>query len=520
MTDLSNFAQPLGRNESEATIKRLAALHPLEYEKVRDAEAKGLSCRPGVLDDLVKKERSRQAPEAKNGGTPALCPQTELWPSTVVPADLLDEIQATIQTFIVCDEEVAITGTLWAAFTWFIEVVQVAPLAVITAPEPRCGKTQFLDLLGRLACRPLVASNISPAAVFRVIEAHRPTLMIDEADSFLKENEELRGVINSGHTRQSAYVIRTVGDDHEPKRFCTWGAKALSGIGRLPGTLMDRAVILELRRKLKSEKVQRLRHADPAQFERLASQLATFAEAASSDIQRARPQLPNELNDRAQDNWEPLLAIADHVGGGWPKKARLAALKLAGVEQEPMSIAAQLLADIQAAFTRKNVGRLGTSDLLKELASDDLKPWLTFDHAKSITAAQLAKLLKPYGIKPRDLKLGGGTLKGYTLEQFRDVFERYLDPSQEGGDSPQPATSEQWRGVSGSPSEFGSATTRDPQPIPSSEVASDLIYRDQGATSRTPPFLDSREVAGNEGGERTDTEPDSWPKASGDGWDL
>lgn len=518
MSGIRDFAEPRKPNENDATIKRLAALHALDYEKVRNDEAKALSCRPSVLDDLVKKEQSRQIPEAKNGGTPTLCPQTELWPESVVPAALLDEIQATIQTFIVCDEEVAIAGTLWAAFTWFIDVVQVAPLAVITAPEPRCGKTQFLDLLGRLACRPLVASNISPAAVFRVIEAHRPTLMIDEADSFLKENEELRGVINSGHTRQSAYVIRTVGDDHEPKRFSTWGAKALSGIGRLAGTLMDRAVVLELRRKLKSEKVQRLRHADPARFERLASQLATFAEAAGPDIQRARPPLPDELNDRAQDNWEPLLALADHAGGNWPKKARLAALKLAGVEQEPLSLAVQLLADIQEVFTRKDVGRLGTSDLLRDLASDDLKPWLTYDHGRPITAAQLAKLLKPYGIKSKDLKLAGETLKGYSLEQFRDVFERYLDPSQEGGDSPQPATSEPWREVPGSPSQIGSATTRNPQPIPGSEVAPVSIPRDQGATPKPQPFLDGRAVAAGEGDEQADI--DSWPKASGDGWDL
>ncbi|MGA2083436.1 MAG: hypothetical protein ABSH53_22935 [Holophaga sp.] len=154
----------------DATIKRLAALHPLDYEKVREAEAAGLGCRQGVLDDLVKAARAQNPNQGgtKNGGSPALCPQTDLWPELVSPTLLLDEIKGTIQTFIVCDEEVAVAGTLWVAFTWFIDVVQVAPLVVITAPEPRCGKTQYLDLLGRLSRRPLIASNISPAAVFRV----------------------------------------------------------------------------------------------------------------------------------------------------------------------------------------------------------------------------------------------------------------------------------------------------------------------------------------------------------------
>lgn len=492
-------------SQPDNPIKRLAALHPLEYEKVREAEAERLGCRVSVLDEQVKAIRPKKPTEGRSSRSPTLCPQTEMWPETVVPARLLDEIKATIKTFIVCDEEVAVAGALWASFTWFIDVVQVAPIAVITAPEPRCGKTQFLDLLGRLVRRPLVASNISPAAVFRVIEAHRPTLMIDEADSFLKENEELRGVINSGHTRQSAYVIRTVGDDHEPQRFSTWGAKALSGIGRLAGTLMDRAVVLELRRKLKSERVQRLRHADPARFERLASQLATFADASSSAIQQARPTLPDELNDRAQDNWEPLLAIADHAGEQWPKIARDAALKLAGIEQDTVSQSGQLLADIRDAFSRNNPAnvsnpKLSTADLIRDLSSDDLKPWNTFDHGRPITPSQLARMLKPYLIKPKDQKLPGGTtLKGYALDQFQDTFARYLD-APGGIIGPLPATSEQHQGPGCSPSENRAATTRYPQPDTASGVASESVTRDQGATSEPTSVLEGSGVAGEVGG--------------------
>jgi putative DNA primase/helicase len=247
----------------------------------------------------------------------------EPWPEEINADQLLHEIHKTMRRFIVCSNETAITATLWIAFTWFIDQVQVAPLAVITAPEKRCGKSQLLNLFSLLCYRALVASNIAPAAVYRIIEAHAPTLLIDEADSFMRDNEELRGVINSGHTRQSAYVIRCVGDDHEPRQFSTWGAKALSGIGHLPETIMDRAVILELRRKLPSESVTRLRHADPEVFKRLASKLARFAADSAHAIKCARPALPDELNDRAQDNWEPLLAIADCAGGDWPRLGRM-----------------------------------------------------------------------------------------------------------------------------------------------------------------------------------------------------
>ena len=220
----------------------------------------------------------------------------EAWPEEINADELLLEIHKTMRRFIVCSNETAITATLWIAFTWFIDQVQVAPLAVITAPEKRCGKSQLLNLFSLLCYRALVASNIAPAAVYRIIEAHAPTLLIDEADSFMRDNEELRGVINSGHTRQSAYVIRCVGDDHEPRQFSTWGAKALSGIGHLPETIMDRAVILELRRKLPSESVTRLRHADPEVFKRLASKLARFAADSAQTIKCAGlPFLTNSM---------------------------------------------------------------------------------------------------------------------------------------------------------------------------------------------------------------------------------
>ena len=187
--------------------------------------------------------------------------QTDPWPEPVNPAQLLTDIAATIQRFIVCDEEVSHAVALWVAMTWFIDVVQVAPMAVITAPEKRCGKTLLLSLLGRLSARAITASSISPAALFRTIDAWQPTLLIDEADAFMKDNEELRGLLNSGHTRDSAYVIRTVGENFTPTKFNTWGAKALAGIGHVADTLMDRAVILELRRKLPHEKVERIRNA-------------------------------------------------------------------------------------------------------------------------------------------------------------------------------------------------------------------------------------------------------------------
>lgn len=418
-------AEPVKETIFEA-VTRLSALPALEYEKVREAEAKKHGVRVSALDKEV--EKARRLAEIENG--PAeMFPSVEPYSEAVDGSALLDEIAHTIRRYIVCDPETVTAATLWITFTWFIDRVQVAPLAVITAPEKRCGKSQLLDLIGRLSRRPLVASNISPSAIFRVIEAHGPTLLIDEADAFLKDNEEARGILNSGHTRQTSFVIRVVGEDHVPTQFSTWGAKAISGIGVLADTLMDRAVVLELRRKLPEETVERLRHANPSEFKRLSSMLARYAQDMGSEIEVARPLLPEFLNDRAQDNWEPLLAIADQAGGHWPETARNAALKISGKgqDQENASVGVMLLSDIRDIFESEPLRtRISTEDLLKKLYEMEDRPWPEWFRGQPITARQIARLLKPFGISPKKIRFGYGTGRGYELEQFKNPFARYL----------------------------------------------------------------------------------------------
>ncbi|MBI4030692.1 MAG: DUF3631 domain-containing protein [Proteobacteria bacterium] len=352
----------------------------------------------------------------------------ESWDETVDAKDLLNEISETIRKFIVCNDETVVAATLWTAFTWLIDHVQVAPLAIITAPEKRCGKSQLLTLMGEMSRNALIASNISASAIYRVIEEHYPTLLIDEADTFLRDTESMRGIINSGHTRKNAYVVRVDGDDLKTKQFSTWSAKVICGIGSMPETLIDRAIILELRRKLSHEKIERLRHADPEHFRNLQRKLSRFALDAGAAIEAARPSLPDSLNDRAQDNWEPLLAIADYAGGEWPEMARKTALTLSEANQDSLSLSAELLADIQEIFAGKRImaDRISTADLLNELNGDDLKPWQTYDRGKPMRPRQLAKRLAEYGIKPTVIRIGNSTPRGFYRTSFEDAFMRYL----------------------------------------------------------------------------------------------
>lgn len=405
----------------QAIIAKLAELTPFDYDRTRTSTAKALHIRPATLDTLVK---IAQASHSQNHQMPFA--KIEPWPKPIQPDELLTAIRHTITRFIICTPETALAATLWIVMTWFIDVISIAPLTIITAPEKRCGKSQLLFLLSRLVNRPLAASNITPAALFRSIDTWRPTILIDEADTFMRENEELRGMINCGHTRDSAKIIRVVGDDFTPTTFHVWGAKALAGIGHLSDTLMDRAIILELRRKLANESIERLRHAEPDLFRTLTAKLARFAQDYADKVQRARPALPETLNDRAQDNWEPLLAIADIAGGEWPMLSRAAAMMISNGNESLPSVGVELLQDIQDIFDSKNLDRIASAELIQRLCDDEEKPWATYNRGTAIKPRQIANRLKEFGIASHTIRMGFTTAKGYLKSQFSDAFARYL----------------------------------------------------------------------------------------------
>ena len=410
------------------TLARLAMLRPIDYDRCRIAEAKKLGIRPATLDEQVKKARVE--------GTPAQTPfsEPEPWPDAIDPAVLLSDLSDTIRRFIVLEPEQADAAALWAAFTWFIDVVQVAPLAMANAPERACGKSQLLDILGRLSARPLPAANASAAGLFRAVERWKPTVLIDEADTFVRENEELKGLVNAGHTRSNAYVLRVVGDNHEPKLFSVWGAKALAGIAlekHLPDATMSRAIVFNMRRKLPGEKVERLRHADAGLFDTLAAKLARFALDHADAVRWARPAIPDALDDRAQDNWEPLLSIAGCAGEDWLKRAIKAALILSGKADAAQSTGNELLSDIQHVFESKKLDRISTADLIAALIEDDEAAWATYNRGRPLAPRQLARMLAGYGIRSKNIRMGYEQAKGFDREQFGDAFTRYVSPPPE-----------------------------------------------------------------------------------------
>jgi hypothetical protein len=290
----------------------------------------------------------------------------------------------------------------------------------------QCGKTTLLTLLERLCPRSLQTANITAAAVYRTVDAVRPTLLIDEADTFMNEKDELRGILNSGHARAGACVIRLDGDKYDPKKFSTWCAVVIARIGKLAPTLADRSIPVELKRKASDESVERLRLDRLDHLGKLASMAARWAADNLARLAGADPEVPDSLGDRAQDNWRPLIAIAEEAGGEWPDKARMAALALSGGQQIDDEVKTQILADLMQIFDDQQADKLASKTICDALAEMEERPWPEWKNGRPITATQLGRLLKPFGISPGTIRLEGKTAKGYKRADFEDTFARWL----------------------------------------------------------------------------------------------
>ncbi|MDZ4344010.1 MAG: toprim domain-containing protein, partial [Candidatus Binatia bacterium] len=252
----------------ETAVRTLAALlesaDDIRRATVREAALKKLDeigiNAPGRLLDAAMPKASKD--DGEGAGQTVFLADPEPWENPVDGGELLDDINGLIHRFVVLSPESARAVALWIVHCWALDACDISALLGVISPTKRCGKTTLLEIVGMIAPRAVSASNITAAALFRIVEKFSPTLLVDEADTFLADNDELRGVINSGHRRSSAFVVRTVGDDHEPRLFKTWAPKAVALIGKLSATLEDRAIVIAMRRRAPGEIVARLRSAD------------------------------------------------------------------------------------------------------------------------------------------------------------------------------------------------------------------------------------------------------------------
>jgi putative DNA primase/helicase len=352
----------------------------------------------------------------------------EPWDDTVDGLELLEEITGVLEKHVILPDGAKDAVALWILTSWTHDAFEISPLLNINSPTKRCGKTTLLDVISALVPRPLVASNISTAGLFRSIEAFKPTLLIDEADTFLHDNQEIYGVLNAGHRKRGAFVLRVEGDDFSPKQFSVWCPKVFAGIGKRKDTFEDRSIVIAMRRKERGEVVERIRADRLSELNGIKRKAFRWAKDNIEALKLIDPELPESLNDRGQDNWRPLISIAECVGGSWPEKGRQAALLISGEEkQADESTPIMLLSDIKDIFDEVNEDRISTVELLVKLIEMEDRPWPEFKQGWPITPTIVAKILRPFQVGPTTIRFSGSdTKKGYYLPDFEEAFRRYL----------------------------------------------------------------------------------------------
>jgi hypothetical protein len=413
--------QAIGLEPLDVALLRHGSVEALKKAGVGSRDATAL-----VSAALPKGGQAKNVGNELHGHAIALT-DPEPWPDQVTGEEVLADLVSTLTHYVALHEGEATALALWILYAHAHDAFQISAILAITSPEKRCGKTTLLELISSLVPRPLPSSSITAASLFRAVDRFEPTLLIDEADTFLKDRDDLRGILNSGHRRSLAAIVRTVGDQHEARHFSTWAPKAIALIGRLPDTLADRSIEVRMRRRTENEHVERLRLDRLDELEPLRRRIWTWAQNNQEELRLADPSLPNGLHDRAMDNWRPLVSIADLAGGVWPESARMAALLLSGQDSDDEeSLSTLLLGDIRELFETAGTCRLASTQISTGLARREERPWPEFRKGSPITVRQVARLLTRFDVKPTVKRIDGKPQRGYDLADFQDPFSRYL----------------------------------------------------------------------------------------------
>ena len=340
---------------------------------------------------------------------------------------------------------------LWAAHTYVASSFVTTPRLFLDSAVPASGKTRVLELLNLTTFEPMLAFAASPAALIRTIDASDPprTILFDEVDTIFgnrgnTQAQEIAAVINAGY-KAGAVVPRCVGDASnvavvELKAFAPI---ALAGLhSNVPDATRSRSIHFRMQKRKPSEKVtafyQRVAVVEAAPIR---EGLAGWLKPLEESLARARPAMPNGVEDRPAEIWEPILAIADCAGGDWPRRAREACSFFVFAKNGyARPIGVDLLADMKRLFLDSD--RMSTADIVKELHALTDAGW-DDPRATLLTPSRMSALLRPFDVRPKNLKVNGRVVKGYVVAGeygLGEAWERHLTSEDDDGDAVEAAT--------------------------------------------------------------------------------
>ena len=385
-------------------------------------------------------------------GTPqnisCLSENTVPYPDPINGMELVTEIKKILNTYLFMPTGADDAIAIWILHTYIPDAFDYTPRLSIISPEPRCGKTSLLDFLTQLSYRPLSVSGISASAMFRVIELEHPTLIIDEADTFINTNEELRGIINTGYKKDGKVIRSEINNKNfRPQVFICFAPCAIACIGKTPQTIADRSIIICMERKTKNEKRERIisRKIRPITG-LLKSKCLRYMQDNREQISAIYPELPEWLDSRAQDITEPLFAIASNISPEYLTQftSSIKTLMKNRSNIDELSLKTMLLSDIRSIFAAKDCEYIDSTVLVEELKNLEESPWYEYNYGRGLNVHSLAKLLKVFDIKPAQHRIGYNRVRQYALVDFVPKFERYLPPT---SPTPQQKTEESCHNV-------------------------------------------------------------------------
>jgi hypothetical protein len=370
-------------------------------------------------------------------------------------AEIVATLERTFRQYLVLDSGLPLVLALWTLATYVFNCFDAFPYLAITSPTKRCGKTRLAEIVDLLSCNGLRTVGATPAALFRTIQKHEleggtVTLILDEAEVLgtkSERSEQLREILNAGY-RRGQYVLRCerVGESgYEPQQFNVYCPKVIVLIGKLNDTLADRCIPIAMRRRRPFEHVERFLYPQAErEAKRRRKEVERWVKFNRTRVKRYHRRDVEFLEDREAELWSPLFTVCAAADPDRLEQLKVIALKVSGAKQaeEPAEWGLLLLRDIREVFDRDREARLSTTGLLYALNAMDESPWAEWSRGRGLDPRGLARLLKPFGVSPHNLRLDENLIaKGYERVDLEEAWATYLS-SESSATELQPASAQ------------------------------------------------------------------------------
>jgi hypothetical protein len=364
-------------------------------------------------------------------------------------SEIVAALEETFRKYLALEPGLPLVLALWTLATHLFECFDAFPYLAITSPTKRCGKTRLAEIIEVLSNNGQRIVGATPAAIFRTIQAQvleggTVTLILDEAEVLghrSDRSEALREILNAGY-RQGQFVSRCERKGEqgfEVLKFNVYCPKVIVLIGTLTDTLADRCIPIMMRRRKSDEKPERFifsvvrREAKRIRGEALRWMISKGVKAK---VRKHHRQDLGFLQDREAELWSPLFSVCTVAAPDRLEQLKAISLAISGAKlaDEPNDMGVLLLRDIRAVFLQSQQDRLATVEMLhgsldsvNGLNQIEDSPWGRWSRGAPMDARQLARLLRPFGVSSRNLRMGDDrVVKGYERADFEDAWATYL----------------------------------------------------------------------------------------------